>query len=217
MNNSTVVFALDDDFSMGVLQSRAHVAWAWAQASTLETRLRYTPTSVFMTFPWAGAFATDVQREAVAEACRQLLARRSEICQAEQIGLTKLYNAMDEGAWADLKTLHQALDESVAACYGCPGPSPRTTRRSCGGSPHSTRRSPKAGGRTTRSAPLATRPELQHGGQLASRCSGDGGAGRAVRHTGSNKPRGHGGGGTGLVGRCVYGSGGALPAWLLAA
>ena len=118
MNNSTVVFALDDDFSMGVLQSRAHVAWAWAQASTLETRLRYTPTSVFMTFPWAGAFATDVQREAVAEACRQLLARRSEICQAEQIGLTKLYNAMDEGAWADLKTLHQALDESVAACYG---------------------------------------------------------------------------------------------------
>src|SRR5665647_446451 len=54
----------------------------------------------------------------MAEACRQLLARRSEICQAEQIGLTKLYNAMDEGAWADLKTLHQALDESVAACYG---------------------------------------------------------------------------------------------------
>src|SRR5665647_1068590 len=56
----------------------------------------------------------------MAEACRQLLARRSEICQAEQIGLTKLYNAMDEGAWADLKTLHQALDESVAACYGWP-------------------------------------------------------------------------------------------------
>jgi hypothetical protein len=27
---------------------------------------------------------------------------------------------MDEGAWADLKTLQQALDESVAACYGWP-------------------------------------------------------------------------------------------------
>ena len=120
MNNSTVVFALDDDFSMGVLQSRAHVVWAWAQASTLETRLRYTPTSVFMTFPWAGAFAAAGQREAVAEACRRLLARRSEICQPEQIGLTKLYNAMDDGAWADLKKLHQALDESVAACYGWP-------------------------------------------------------------------------------------------------
>ena len=119
-SNACMVFAFDDDFSMGVLQSRTHVAWAWAQASTLKGDLRYTPTSVFMTFPWAGAFATDGQREAVAEACRLLLARRSEICQAEQIGLTKLYNAMDEGAWADLKKLHKVLDESVAACYGWP-------------------------------------------------------------------------------------------------
>jgi len=119
-SDATCVFAFDDDFSMGVLQSRAHIAWAWAQASTLKGDLRYTPTSVFMTFPWAGAFGTDVQREAVAEACRRLLTRRSEICQAEQIGLTKLYNAMDDGAWADLKRLHQQLDESVAACYGWP-------------------------------------------------------------------------------------------------
>lgn len=50
-NNAVCVFAFDDDFSMGVLQSRAHVAWAWAQASTLKGDLRYTPASVFMTFP----------------------------------------------------------------------------------------------------------------------------------------------------------------------
>ena len=25
---------------------------------------------------------------------------------------------MDDGAWADLRKLHQILDESVAACYG---------------------------------------------------------------------------------------------------
>lgn len=50
--------------------------------------------------------------------CRRLLARRSEICLAEQIGLTTLMNSMDEGAWADLKNLHKALDESVAAWYG---------------------------------------------------------------------------------------------------
>ena len=119
-SDATCVFAFDDDFSMGVIQSRAHIAWAWAQASTLKGDLRYPPTSVFMTFPWAGAFATAVQREAVGEACRRLLARRSEICQGEQIGLTKLYNAMDDGAWVDLKKLHRALDESVAACYGWP-------------------------------------------------------------------------------------------------
>jgi len=120
MNNSTVVFAFEDDFSMGALQSRVHVAWAWAQSSTLETRLRYTPSSVFETFPWAGAFATPQQRERVAEACRRLLARRSEICLSEQIGLTTLYNQVDDGAYVDLQRLHRALDEAVADCYGWP-------------------------------------------------------------------------------------------------
>ncbi len=120
MNNSTVVFAFKDDFSMGVLQSRAHVAWAWAQASTLETRLRYTPSSVFETFPWPGASASAEQRERVADACRRLLARRSEICQAEQVGLTTLYNQVDDGAWTDLKALHRELDVAVADCYGWP-------------------------------------------------------------------------------------------------
>ncbi|MGI8881467.1 MAG: hypothetical protein ACR2KJ_13385 [Jatrophihabitans sp.] len=72
-----------------------------------------------MTFPWPDQ-ATRTQREAVGEACRTLLARRSEICLAEQIGLTKLYNAMDDGAYADLKALHKTLDEAVVACYGWP-------------------------------------------------------------------------------------------------
>ena len=119
-NNAVCVFAFEDDFSMGVLLSRTHGAWAWAQASTLKGDLRYTPTSVFMTFPWAGAFATAGQRERVAEASRRLLNRRSEICGTEQIGLTTLYNAADEGAWTDLKALHQELDQAVAACYGWP-------------------------------------------------------------------------------------------------
>ena len=38
----------------------------------------------------------------------------------EQIGLTKLYNAVDEGAWTDLKALHRELDEAVVVCYGWP-------------------------------------------------------------------------------------------------
>lgn len=47
-----------------------------------------------------------------------MLGRRSAICTAEQIGLTDLYNAMDEGACADLKQLHRSLDEAVTQCYG---------------------------------------------------------------------------------------------------
>jgi hypothetical protein len=61
-----------------------------------------------------------VQRGGVAEASRRLLARRSELCIEHDIGLTKLYNAMDEGAFADLKVLHRELDEAVADCYGWP-------------------------------------------------------------------------------------------------
>jgi len=118
-SNLTNVFAFGDDYSMGVLLSRAHHAWAWSQSSTLETRLRYTPTSVFMTFAWPDP-VTDAQRERVAEVSRRLLARRAEICTAEQMGLTKLYNAVDEGAWVDLKALHKELDEAVADCYGWP-------------------------------------------------------------------------------------------------
>lgn len=118
-SNATDVFAVDDDYSMGVLLSRVHEAWAWAQASTLKGDLRYTPSSVFMTFPWPDPVTSD-RRATVAEASRRLLARRTEICEAEQIGLTKLYNAVDDGAWTDLRALHRELDVAVAACYDCP-------------------------------------------------------------------------------------------------
>ncbi|WP_299169388.1 DNA methyltransferase [uncultured Arthrobacter sp.] len=115
----TNVFAFDDDYSMGVLTSRVHDAWAWHQSSTLETRLRYTPTSVFATFPWPDPVTAE-RREAVADLSRHIIARRQAICAAENFGLTKLYNLVDDGAYADLKKLHRQLDEAVAACYGWP-------------------------------------------------------------------------------------------------
>jgi len=118
-SNATNVFAVDDDFSMAVLQSRAHVSWAWQQSSTLETRLRYTPTSVFMTFPWPDR-ATESQREYAADVCRELLAHRSDLCLEHNVGLTKLYNAMNDGAYADLKALHKKLDVAIVDCYGWP-------------------------------------------------------------------------------------------------
>lgn len=113
------VFAFDDDYSMGVLSSRTHSTWAWLRSSTLKGDLRYTPTTAFMTFPWPYP-VTEEQREAVAEASRKVIARRQEICTAENFGLTRLYNLVDEGAYADLKALHRQLDEAVAAAYGWP-------------------------------------------------------------------------------------------------
>lgn len=116
-SNSTNVFALDDDYAMGVLTSKVHGEWAQARSSTLEDRIRYTPSSAFETFPWPPA-PTDAQRTAVGDHCASLLARRSDLCTTNAIGLTTLYNMVDDGAFADLSALHHELDMAVAAAYG---------------------------------------------------------------------------------------------------
>lgn len=117
-SNLTNVFAVEDDYAMGVLSSGIHQEWARAQSSTLEDRFRYTPTSAFETFPWPQP--SPEQREAIAEAARAMIGHRQEICLERQIGLTKLYNEVDEGAYRDLRELHGRLDEAVAAAYGWP-------------------------------------------------------------------------------------------------
>lgn len=117
-SNLTNVFAFDDDYSMGILSTSMHHEWARDQSSTLEDRFRYTPTSAFETFPWPQPSAE--QREAIAEASRAVIERRQAICLERQIGLTRLYNEVDDGAYRDLKELHRRLDESVAAAYGWP-------------------------------------------------------------------------------------------------
>jgi hypothetical protein len=118
-SDANVVFAFDDDYSMGILLSKAHDAWAWAQSSTLKGDLRYTPTTVFATFPWPDP-VTPEQREVVASASAALYARRSELCREHKMGLTALYNLMDEGGFTDLAALHKKLDVAVAAAYGWP-------------------------------------------------------------------------------------------------
>lgn len=116
--DSTNVFAFDDDYSMGILCSSVHLAWAHAEGSSLRKDPRYTPTSCFETFPWPSA--SKAQREEIGQLTRELLELRSAICEEKQIGLTNLYNQMDEGAWQDLKKAHSALDKAVAKAYGWP-------------------------------------------------------------------------------------------------
>ena len=115
-SNLTTVFAFDSDYAMGILSSSAHRHWAIAQASTLEDRTRYTTTSTFDTFPWPSA--NDDQANAVAGAAHSLIQRRDEICLEAEIGLTDLYNLVDEGAYRDLSDLQVALDNAVADAYG---------------------------------------------------------------------------------------------------
>lgn len=118
-SHATNVFAFDDDYSMGILSSAVHSAWAWGTASTLKADIRYTPSSVFETFPWPVAVQPSL-RDQIADASRRLIARRSTIGIERGIGLTTLYNQMDEGAWRDLAALHSELDQLVAEAYGWP-------------------------------------------------------------------------------------------------
>ena len=111
-------FAFDDDYAFGVLTSRIHTEWARVQSSTLEDRIRYTPSSAFETFPWPEP--DDVGRTTIAEVASGIVARRHEICMQEGIGLTALYNAVDDGAWVDLAVRHRRLDEAVAVAYDWP-------------------------------------------------------------------------------------------------
>ena len=54
-DSSTYIFAREDDYFFGVLQSYIHELWARATGTQLleaESGFRYTPTSTFETFPF---------------------------------------------------------------------------------------------------------------------------------------------------------------------
>jgi hypothetical protein len=118
-SNLTFVYAFGDDYAMGILSSAVHDAWARSRSSTLEDRLRYTPSTVFASFPWPYPVSAE-QREEIGTISASIIKRRQEICAASAIGLTTFYNQVDEGAYDDLKALHRRLDEAVAEAYGWP-------------------------------------------------------------------------------------------------
>lgn len=85
-DHQLVVIARDDDTTFGVLQSRFHTAWALRLGTRLEDRPRYTPTTVFETFPFpeglgpdrpAADYAEEPRAKEIAAAARALAAQRA--------------------------------------------------------------------------------------------------------------------------------------------
>ena len=108
-----IVFARDDDYFFGVLQSGIHTLWASAMGTQLreaQSGMRYTPTTCFETFPFP--HPTDAQRDAIAVAAAELNRLRDNDTRT----LTNLYNARP--TWLD--NAHRTLDAAVAAAYGWP-------------------------------------------------------------------------------------------------
>ncbi|GIE91565.1 Eco57I restriction-modification methylase domain-containing protein [Actinoplanes regularis] len=119
-NEKTCVFATDSYADQAVLSSIVHQAWAIKYSSTLRTDVSYTPSDVFATLPRPEATPE------LDEIGRRLDEERREVMLRRRLGLTKLYNfvndpGLDDGSdrdVANLRQLHVQLDEAVMATYG---------------------------------------------------------------------------------------------------
>ena len=119
-SNTLAVFALSTHAAFATLQSRVHEVWARFFASTLEDRLRYTPSDCFETFPLPPGHADDPALEAAGRAYHD---HRAAMMVARGQGMTPTYNrfhsARDGAAdVATLRRLHDDMDRAVLRAYG---------------------------------------------------------------------------------------------------
>jgi hypothetical protein len=118
MSEQLVVFATVSYSVQAVLSSSLHQLWAITYGSTLETRVRYTPSDVFETFPRPSNV------DGLESIGRVLDEERTEIMLRRELGLTKLYNLVhDPSLHGDrdidrLREIHVAVDVATMAAYG---------------------------------------------------------------------------------------------------
>ena len=121
MAHSLNIFASDDAMLFALLQSGIHHIWARKMSSTLETRLRYTPSSAFETFPRPRF--TSEQEQALRELGETPHQARADVMKERWVGLTVLYNMVHNPEVVDadilrLRELHEQVDQMVATAYG---------------------------------------------------------------------------------------------------
>jgi hypothetical protein len=119
-SHGLALFTLPNDGAFGLMQSRVHETWARFFASSLEERLRYTPSDCFETFPFPIGWESDVALETAAneyyEYRAALMVRHSE-------GLTATYNRFHDPVERNpdilsLRDLHAQMDRAVLVAYG---------------------------------------------------------------------------------------------------
>lgn len=115
------VFAFDSSVYFAVLSSNFHEPWVREYSSTLETRLNYSPSDCFETFPFPSFSVSSVS--SVANLGEHYHKHRRQIMFARQEGLTRTYNrfhdrAETSGDIVQLRQLLVEMDRAVAAAYG---------------------------------------------------------------------------------------------------
>jgi hypothetical protein len=111
------VFASDDPAMLALLSSAPHYWWAIAHGSTLETRIRYTPSDVFDTLPLPSLTVP------MGTAGDRLDTERRHFMLERHLGLTTTYNlvhddAVQDDAVRNLRAIHVDIDEAVCKAYG---------------------------------------------------------------------------------------------------
>jgi hypothetical protein len=116
--HSLQLFAFDDDYTFGLLQSSFHWQWAVGKGSKLAERIRYT-SDVWRSFPWPQD-PTDEQVAAVAAVGRGLRHVRAQLMEQNGWSLRQLHQAAEVEGPHPLKDAQAALDAAVADAYGMP-------------------------------------------------------------------------------------------------
>ena len=138
--NSCYIFVTERWDLFSVVQSTLHEVWARKYSGSLETRLRYSPTDCFETFPFPGNIweSNDEELTLIGDTYHS---HRKALMLSLSLGLTKLYNLFhakelspemiekvsktdadtSESGYSDLKFLremHAGLDNRVKEMYG---------------------------------------------------------------------------------------------------
>lgn len=119
-SEATTIFATDSFADQAVLSSALHQLWAITYGSTMRADVRYTPSDVFGTLP------RPIPTDALAAIGRTLDTERREIMLRRQLGVTKLYNLVNDPEITDstdpdiarLRRIHADLDQAVMSAYG---------------------------------------------------------------------------------------------------
>ncbi|NEC66097.1 type IIL restriction-modification enzyme MmeI [Streptomyces sp. SID9727] len=116
-SDALAVIATSDFAELAVLSSAPHHWWTIDRASTLETRIRYTPSDVFETLVRPGATPR------LREAGRRLDTHRSALMLTRGAGLTATYNLVHNPDCQDediveLRRIHEEIDRATVEAYG---------------------------------------------------------------------------------------------------
>ena len=119
-SHALIIFPFDTYAAFCTLQSRLHEIWVRSFGSSLEDRLRYTPSDCFETFPFPIDWTHRPDLESVG---REYYQFRASLMVRQHEGLTKIYNRFhdpysDDPEIGALRKLHGQMDRAVLDSFG---------------------------------------------------------------------------------------------------